>query len=120
MQKNLSTRRRRSEHGPNHMVQFSLCMIFHKFFISLLLVLLPAVCLATVQVEKVTIGLDGYVRAERWVPVVFQIRNTGEPFQGKIQVQKGNTAFEKSLDLGESTQKRVEILYYHSSFYESL
>lgn len=102
------------------MVQFTLCMIFHRCSFFLLLVLLPTVCLATVQVEKVTIGLDGYVRAERWVPVVFQIRNTGERFQGKIQVQKGNTAFEKSLDLGESTQKRVEILYYHSSFYESL
>lgn len=76
--------------------------------------------MAAVQVEKVTIGLDGYVRAERWVPVVFQIRNAGERFQGKIQVRKGNTTFEKSLDLGETTQKRVEILYYHSSHYESL
>jgi|GEM_PF-3371911 len=84
-----------------------------------LLVLSVTACFASVTVDRVTVGLDGYLRSERWVPVVFEIHSTGT-FQGRIQIQKGNTVFEKSLDLGESARKRVELLYYHSNLYESL
>ncbi len=91
-----------------------------RILTPLLLLLFPLTSLATVQVDRITVGLDGYVRPERWVPVVFQIQNSGPRFQGKIQVYKGNTVFEKSLDLGETAKKKVELFYYHSNSYESL
>jgi hypothetical protein len=86
--------------------------------ISVLLLFL-SFSFASVSVEQVTVGLDGYARIERWVPVVFEIHSTGA-FQGKLQIQKGSTVFEKSLDIGESSRKRIEMLYYHSNFYEPL
>jgi hypothetical protein len=85
-----------------------------------LLILLPITPAAALQVTRVTVGVDGYARAERWVPVVFDLENDGHRFRGKIQVRKGQTVFEKSLDLGESSRKRVELLYYHTNTYESL
>jgi hypothetical protein len=90
-----------------------------KLFL-LIAFLSPQFLFANIQVDSVTIGLDGYVRAERWVPVVFQLSSPGQRFEGKIQVRKGNTIFEKTLSLGETTRKRVELLYYHSMPYETL
>jgi hypothetical protein len=95
-------------------------MKINKIIFLLLFLLLSYSCFASVEIDQVTVGLDGYARAERWVPVVFQLRSLGEAFQGKIQVIKGSTYFEKSLDLGESARKRVELLYYHSNIYEPL
>src|SRR5687768_16147238 len=95
-------------------------MSLRRILSSLVFLLFPLPLLAIPEVHKVTIGLDGYVRAERWVPVVFEIRNSGPRFQGKIQVWKGGTVFEKSLDLGESARKRVELLYYHNNVYETV
>ncbi|HEU4640705.1 MAG TPA: hypothetical protein VFS84_17750, partial [Candidatus Binatia bacterium] len=88
--------------------------------IPFFILFLPISLLASVDVQKVKIGLDGYVRAERWVPVQFQILNSGPPFLGKLQIHKGQTIFEKSLDVGEAAQKRVELLYYHSAPYETV
>jgi hypothetical protein len=85
-----------------------------------LCILLPIAPAAAVQVTRLTVGVDGYARAERWVPVVFDLQNEGQRFRGKIQVRKGQTIFEKSLDLGESSKKRIELLYYHTNAYESL
>ncbi|MGH9857688.1 MAG: hypothetical protein ACRD4B_07590, partial [Acidobacteriota bacterium] len=85
-----------------------------------LLVLLSLSSADAVQVTRVIVGVDGYARAERWVPVVFDLHNEGQRFRGKIQVRKGQTVFEKSLDLGESSKKRIELLYYHTNAYESL
>ena len=102
-----------------NMLQFPFCMK-PAILLLFLLLLLPLSVSAAVQVEGVTIGLDGYARVERWVPVVFQVRNSGPRFQGKIQIHKGSTIFEKSLDLGEGARKRIELLYYHSNSYESI
>jgi hypothetical protein len=73
-----------------------------------------------VRVEKVEVGLDGYARGERWIPVVFQLKSYGENFQGSLQVFKGETAFRKSLDLNSGAGKQVEILLYFSNYYENL
>ena len=107
-------------------LQFPLCMkppCFRSILpvpFLLLLILLPLSAAASVQVTRVTVGVDGYARSERWVPVVFHLQNEGERFRGKIQVRKGQTVFEKSLDLGETSKKRIELLYYHTNAYESL
>jgi hypothetical protein len=96
-------------------------MNFRKLpLFSLLFLLLPSFSFASVQIERFSVGLDGYVRPERWAPAIFHVRNVGSPFRGKIQVIKGQTVYEKSLDLGAGARKRIELLYYHTNAYDSL
>ena len=89
-------------------------------FCFLLAVVSPAICQASIRIESVTAGLDGYVRGERWAPVVFELQNSGSDFQGTLELLKGETIFRKSLDLAGESRKRVEMIYYHSSYFEPL
>lgn len=93
---------------------------FWSYLLLFLLVCLPTAAQAFVRVEKVEVGLDGYARGERWVPVVFQLKSYGENFQGSLEVFKGETGFKKSLDLSSGAGKQVEILVYFSNYYENL
>lgn len=99
-------------------------MISHfKCRIPLLLAVLLALCSTTqafVRVEKTEVGLDGYARNERWVPIDFQLKSYGENFQGTLKVFKGDTLFQKSIDLNSGASKQVEVLIYYSNFYEPL
>ncbi len=81
---------------------------------------LSSICAASIRIESLTAGLDGYVRAERWAPVVVELQNNGNDFQGTLELLKGETIFRKSLDLAEGSQKRVELIYYHSSYFEPI
>ena len=89
--------------------------------IAILLFLSAAVpALAGIRVEEVTAGADGYIRGERWIPVVFQLQGAGGSFQGVIEVVRGNTIFRKSVDLGAGASKRVELMVYQSSYYDPI
>src|SRR5262249_39252509 len=92
-----------------HSILFTLLFLFATTLVSF----------ATVKVERVSPGIDGYVRAERWVPIVFDLRST-QDFQGRIEVMKGETVFRKSVDLAAGMGKRIEVLVYYSNFYQPL
>lgn len=93
---------------------------FAPFVLLLVFLLFPPAAQAFVRVDKVDVGLDGYARGERWIPVVFQLKSYGENFQGSLQVLKGETVFRKSLDLNAGASKQVEVLVYFSNYYENL
>ncbi|HEY4492183.1 MAG TPA: hypothetical protein VI958_09285, partial [Acidobacteriota bacterium] len=85
-----------------------------KSLSCLIMLLVAANSFAAIEVEKIEIGMDGFARAERWVPVVFDLRNRGEDFQGTLEVVKGQTVFRKSIDLAGGAVRRTELLYYHA------
>ncbi len=87
--------------------------------LALVLFMAPA-ALATIQVESIVSGLQGYTRVERWVPIVFHLRNGGRDFRGTLEVNKGEAFFRKSIDLAAQSEKRIEILAYFSSYYGPL
>lgn len=89
-------------------------LIFTVFFV------ISASMAHSLTVERVVVGLDGYVRAERWIPVVFSLKNSGDHFQGSIEIHLGDTVFRKSLDVGAGAERRTELLYYQSARYETL
>lgn len=90
-----------------------------KRLTALVIFLFAAHAFAAIHVQKAVAGLDGYVRTDRWVPVVLYL-NSDTNFQGTIEVKKGDTAFRKSLDLAAGVTKRVEVEIYFSNFYEPL
>lgn len=75
---------------------------------------------AQIRVEKTIVGLDGFIRGDRWIPVVFQISNYGPAFQGTLEVSRGETVFQKTLELGPSATRKVEILVFMANYSESL
>jgi hypothetical protein len=75
---------------------------------------------ATIRVENIVSGLQGFTRAERWIPVVFYLQNTGGDFRGIVEVNKGEAHFRKSIDLAAQSEKRVELMVYYSSYYGPL
>jgi len=81
---------------------------------------ISSICAGSIRIAAVTAGLDGYVRAERWAPVVLSLQNNGNDFQGALELLKGETIFRKSLDLAGGSEKRVEMIYYHSSYFEPI
>lgn len=93
---------------------------FILFFCLVIALTLSSTATAAIRIESATIGLDGYVRAERWAPVVLELQNDGNDFQGTLELLKGDTIFRKSLDLAGGSQKKVELIYYHSSYFEQL
>lgn len=87
--------------------------------LALVLLVAPA-ARAGIKVESIVSGLQGFTRAERWIPVVFYLRNTGTDFRGTVEVNKGEAYFRKSIDLAAQSEKRVELMVYYSSFYGAL
>lgn len=75
---------------------------------------------ASIRVDDVQVGIEGYVRAESWIPVSFQIQSLGADFQGRIEVRRGDTVFHKSLDLSSGTGKQVDLLAYMSTYLEPM
>lgn len=75
---------------------------------------------AQIRVEKTIVGLDGFIRGDRWIPIVFHISNFGPAFQGTLEVSRGETLFQKSLDLGPRASRKVEILVYIANYSETL
>lgn len=75
---------------------------------------------AGVRVDDVQVGIEGYVRAESWIPVSFQVQSSGGDFQGKIEVHRGYTVFHKSLDLSSGTSKQLDLLVYMSTYLEPM
>ena len=75
---------------------------------------------ANIRIDKKIVGLDGYIRTERWIPVVFHLSNYGSDFQGTLEVLRGETVFKKSLDLGPRSSRRVELLVYMANYSELL
>lgn len=75
---------------------------------------------SSVQVESIVSGLQGFTRVERWIPVVFHLRNSGRDFRGTLEVNKGEAYFRKSIDLAAGSEKRIEVLVYFSSYYGPL
>jgi hypothetical protein len=75
---------------------------------------------AQIRVEKTVVGLDGFIRGDRWIPIVFQISNFGPAFQGTLQVSRGETLFQKTLELGPGATRKVEILVFIPNYTESL
>ena len=91
-----------------------------KTLIAFLFLLAAVQVFAGIRIDKVTAGVDGYIRGERWIPVVFQLQGAGASFQGTIEVARGNTVFRRSIDLGAGAAKRVEILAYQTGYFEAL
>ena len=60
-----------------------------------------------IRIHKVSAGLDGYIRGERWLPVVFQVEGVGGNFSGAIEVGRGATTFRKSVDLSPGAKKKL-------------
>ncbi len=75
---------------------------------------------AQIRVEKTTVGLDGFVRGDRWFPILFQISNYGPAFQGTLQVSRGETLFQKTLELAPGASRKVEILVFIANYSEVL
>lgn len=85
-----------------------------------LLVLGAAGANAAIHVENVQVGIEGFVRAESWIPVSFQVQSSGGDFQGRIEVHRGDTVFHKSLDLSSGTSKQLDLLVYMSTYLEPM
>ncbi len=92
----------------------------YKCYMALLFVLLAANAFAAIRVEKVVPGIQGFTRAERWIPITFSITNTGSNFQGVLEVNRGESFFRRSIDLAAQSGKEVEVLVYYSSHYGPL
>lgn len=75
---------------------------------------------AQIRVEKSTVGLDGFVRGDRWIPIVLQISNFGPAFQGTLQVSRGETVFQKTLELAPGASRKVEMLVFMPNYSENL
>lgn len=95
-------------------------LVFGRLFLTIFLFSAAAPAFCGVRLTKVVAGMDGYIRGERWIPVVFEAQGTGASFQGTIEVSRGETVFRKSIDLSAGSQKRIELLVYQTNYYEPL
>jgi hypothetical protein len=75
---------------------------------------------AQIRVEKSIVGVDGFIRGDRWIPIVLQIANYGPAFQGTVQVSRGETLFQKTLELAPGTSRKVEMLVFMPNYSEEL
>jgi len=94
-----------------------------KFRFLLLIAILFAITSslhAQIRVEKSTVGLDGFVRGDRWVPIVLQISNFGPAFQGTLQISRGETLFQKTLELAPGASRKVEMMVFIANYSENL
>ncbi len=91
-----------------------------KLFLCLLLIFITSAAHATIRIDKKMVGLEGYVRNDRWIPVVFQISNFVSEFRGTLEVLRGDTVFKKSLELGPGSSRRIELLVYMTNYSEPL
>lgn len=89
-------------------------------FFAIIFLFLTSPAWGGIRIQKVTAGIDGYIRGERWLPVVFQVEGVGGNFQGSIEVGRGATTFHKSVDLSAGAKKRIELLIYQTNYYEPL
>ena len=72
---------------------------------------------STIVVENVVSGIQGFARADRWVPIVLNVTSTSGDFHGTIEINQGMAFFRKSIDLAARTKKRIVLLAYVSSYY---
>lgn len=93
---------------------------FRILLIALALLAVSSSLQAQIRVEKTTVGLDGFIRGDRWFPIVFQISNFGAAFQGTLQVSRGETLFQKTLELAPGASRKVEMLVFMPNNSESL
>ncbi|HSE41572.1 MAG TPA: hypothetical protein VLH08_12495 [Acidobacteriota bacterium] len=92
-----------------------------KFFLFLFIVFLSiSTANATIRIDKKVVGLEGYIRNDRWIPVVFQVSNYISEFRGTLEILRGETIFKKSLEIGPASSRRIEILVYMSNYSEPL
>jgi hypothetical protein len=86
------------------------------------MVLAAGTCLSqsAIRIEKVETGLDGYVRGERWIPVVIELQNYGAHFQGIIEIIRGQTSFRRHIDVSAGTARRAEVLVFMSTYLEPM
>lgn len=75
---------------------------------------------STIVVENVVSGIQGFARADRWVPIVLNVTSTSGDFHGTIEINQGMAFFRKSIDLAARTKKRIVLLAYVSSYYGPL
>lgn len=94
-----------------------------KFRFLLLIAVLFAVspsAQAQIRVDKSTVGLDGFIRGDRWIPIVLQISNFGPAFQGTLQISRGETLFQKTLELAPGASRKVEMMVFIANYSENL
>jgi hypothetical protein len=75
---------------------------------------------AQIRVEKSTVGLDGFIRGDRWIPIVLQISNYGPAFQGTLQISRGETLFQKTLELAPGASRKIEMMVFIANYSENL
>jgi hypothetical protein len=91
-----------------------------KLFLFFILLFAVSTADATLRIDKKIVGLDGYVRNDRWIPVVFHVSNFVSEFRGTLEVLRGDTIFKKSLELGPGSSRKIEILVYITNYSEPL